>query len=87
LFIIFLFFILFIFSIVDVPNTNSNASVIFYIVGGLILATTAGFVYYNGAVLFLSSIVNVTFSSLSTYPSGAETSSTVYVPLKKLLLL
>ena len=34
-------------TIVDVPNTNSNASVIFYIVGGLILATTAGFVYYN----------------------------------------
>ena len=34
-------------TIVEVPNTNSNASVIFYIVGGLILATTAGFVYYN----------------------------------------
>lgn len=34
-------------TIVEVPQTNSNASVIFYIVGGLILASTAGFVYYN----------------------------------------
>ena len=34
-------------TIVEVPQTNSNASIIFYIVGGLILASTAGFVYHN----------------------------------------
>ncbi len=34
-------------TVVEVPNTNSKASIIFYIVGGLILASTAGFVYHN----------------------------------------